>query len=330
MAAGLVLCLVFALLVAVEGKGSSIPAALRKIYDAKKGSCDFFVAPNGSDKNYGTDYDHAFLTLGCALDPACNEGIETQDVVCLLAGTYNVRETITPRLPADSSITIKALGDDLSVILDGGEQVLLLNTMSTAISFRGIVFQNGAGNSGGAVYGERHLRFEHCIFRGNTASIHGGAVMGGRNVEFVDCLFEDNSAKYAGAVRVSDIGSAKFDHCQFLGNEASDRGGAIATQIETPETHSVLLRDVLFCFNHAPMSPNIYNYRTATHTCDKCRFNTPECCSNHGKVVSADTAGVQQPSNDTVRHRGCLCDQGWTGVRCETSVTDAAPSHAEL
>jgi predicted outer membrane repeat protein len=65
---------------------------------------------------------------------------------------------------------------------------------------------------------------------------------------------------------VSDIGSAIFTRCQFIGNEAFDKGGAIATQvnlrfsfvldpykkIETPETNSVKLRDALFCFNQAP------------------------------------------------------------------------------
>lgn len=45
--------------------------------DSRKGGCDFFVSPQGRDTDYGTDYTHALLTLGCALDPTCNDGIQS-------------------------------------------------------------------------------------------------------------------------------------------------------------------------------------------------------------------------------------------------------------
>ncbi len=35
-------------------------------------------------------------------------------------------------------------------------------------------------------------------------------------------------------------------------------------------------------------SPNIYNYRTTTHTCTKCRFNAPACCSDRGEFSVTD------------------------------------------
>ena len=47
--------------------------------------------------------------------------------------------------------------------------------------------------------------------------------------------------QYGGAVRVSDIGHASFTKCSFIGNAASDKGGAIATQIENPEENMVSL-----------------------------------------------------------------------------------------
>jgi len=65
----------------------------------------------------------------------------------------------------------------------------------------GIILANGKGTSGGAVYGERGLTFNNCVFDSNEATVHGGAVMGGHLIEFDSCDFIDNSAKFAGGKR---------------------------------------------------------------------------------------------------------------------------------
>ena len=141
--------------------------------------------------------------------------------------------------------------------------------LQTSITVTGVVFTNGAGSSGAAVYGERSLTFERCSFVENESSVHGGAIMGGRMLRVQGCEFRGNSAKFAGAVRINDIGSAQIEDSLFIGNSASGRGGAICTQIEKPDAQRVEVKNTLFCFNESPMSPHIYNYRTATHKCTK-------------------------------------------------------------
>ena len=167
----------------------------RVLYEARKNLCDFFVSPFGDDINAGDEYMHAFQTLSCAMNPECNSAIDSKDVICMLAGNYPVFETIVPRLPENSLLTVMALGDDHSVVLDGRGEVAIFNAMSLEITFFGIKFFNGAGNSGGAVYSDRKLIFDNCAFMNNYASIHGGAVMAGRSVDFTRCTFQNNAAK---------------------------------------------------------------------------------------------------------------------------------------
>eukprot|EP00041_Stephanoeca_diplocostata_P018635 m.391502 g.391502 ORF g.391502 m.391502 type:complete len:347 (+) comp21074_c0_seq24:159-1199(+) len=272
----------------VNADGEHEEEDMLAIYEARQGACDYFVSVDGDDKNEGTDLQSPFATLKCACDNECNEELQRDETICILAGRYEVTDTVYVKGAnmREQKLKIMALGHDRSVILDGMGQAALFNALQTHTTFTGIVFEHGFGTSGGAVYGERGLAFNHCVFAGNEASVHGGAVMGGRLLEFYDCEFLDNSAKFAGAVRVNDIGSAIIEDCQFFGNYASGRGGALVTQIEKPEEHYVKVKNTLFCFNESPMSPHIYNYRTSTHECTDCRFNSKQCCNGNGHVVS--------------------------------------------
>merc|ERR1711959_37229 len=136
--------------------------------------------------------------------------------------------------------------------------------------------------------------------------------MGGRKLTIQSCTFKGNKSRFAGAVRINDIGSARIEDSLFIGNVGTGRGGAICTQIEKPDEQKVLVKNTLFCFNESPMSPHIYNYRTATHTCSKCSFNTKQCCSNHGRVVKAADATNQSfvSIDGKDRTRVCQCEQG--------------------
>ena len=156
--------------------------------------------------------------------------------------------------------------------------------------------------------------------------------MAGRQSLFKSCTFHGNSARFAGAVRVNDIGSATFEDCTFVGNRASGRGGAVITQIEKPDQQSVVINRSLFCFNESPMSPHIYNYRSTTHKCKKCKFNSKECCSSRGRVVAAEDAAAPTALDQAHEWtRVCDCEPGWSGARCETSAGGAANAgHAEL
>ena len=60
----------------------------------------------------------------------------------------------------------------------------------------------------------------HRRFVENESEVDAAAVMVMRTASFTRCEFEGNTAKYAGAVRISDIGGAEFEDCHFLGNTA--------------------------------------------------------------------------------------------------------------
>jgi len=320
-----------ALLLASSCRLTSAAAADEQaIYDAKLSTgdpCDYFVSfAKGSDKNEGTDIAHPFQTLKCACDPECNTELQQDEVICMLAEVHEVTDTVYVKGAGmrEKGLRIIALGSKHSAVLDGLGQVSLFNALQTKVEFEGIVFTNGNGASGGAVYGERDMKFTDCIFKDNEASVHGGAVMGGRNLEFNKCEFRDNKARFAGAVRVNDLGKAQINDCLFIGNKAEGRGGALITQIEKPE-NTVKVSNTLFCFNESPMSPNIYNYRTITHECKKCKFNSKECCSNHGRMVGIEDATNFVVPDGLERARVCQCNEGWSGERCEAKATDSPP-----
>ena len=128
------------------------------------GKCDYFVSPSGKDDATGTELDAAFLTLNCACSPECNKELQTDEVICLTVGTYDVTDTIYVKGQSmrEKSLKIMALGPDGSVVLDGNGQVPIFNSLQTSVQFVGIHFTNGKGTSGGAVYGERGMVFENC------------------------------------------------------------------------------------------------------------------------------------------------------------------------
>lgn len=312
------------------GEVAAADAEVQKLYEARMGKCDYFVATHGDDKNDGTDIESPFESLTCACSSKCNEELQTEETICVLEGEYEVFETIyiEGANMRDKELKIMNLGRSGKVVLDGMDQVAIFNTLQTHTTFQDITFRNANGASGGAVYGERRLHFNNCLFDDNEASIHGGAVMGGRGLTFDKCVFRNNKAMFAGAVRINDIGSAILTDCLFIGNSASGRGGALVTQIEDPH-NEVKVENTLFCFNESPMSPHIYNYRSSTHQCTKCRFNSRECCSNHGRVVKKEDADVYFVPEGANRTRVCACEDGFSGERCENAAA-IGDAHIEL
>lgn len=280
------------------------------------------MSPSGKDEgNPGTELDSPFESLLCACNPDCNKELQTGEVICLLAGTYDVFNTIYVKGAGmrEKSLKVMALGPDRSAVLDGNGQVPIFNSLQTNMHFSGIHFTNGKGTSGGAVYGERGMIFENCLFSDNEATVHGGAVMGGRGLRFTGCEFRNNAAKFAGALRINDIGNAVVEDSLFIGNTATGRGGGLVTQIEKPE-NTVEVKNTLFCFNESPMSPHIYNYRSTTHQCTKCRFNSKDCCNGNGRVVAIEDADFYTVPEGATRTRVCQCAEGWSGERCEVSA----------
>lgn len=126
-----IVALVAALVIGVE-------STREELYAKRQKQCDLFVSPDGSDNNSGITMQEPLETLGCALDPACADvsvsfsqpsisytatnpltSPQSGDVVCLLAGVYSLDDTVFCRLKPESSISIFALGEDGSAILDG-------------------------------------------------------------------------------------------------------------------------------------------------------------------------------------------------------------------
>ena len=238
--------------------------------------CAFYVAADGDDLNDGGNRRYPKKTVQCAIDPNCNNGLAPDSVVCVAAGTVQVWDTLRPR--ASFTTTLLAYEGPGSVTFDAMEQGPILNAGRTPIVLVGFNFVNGRGSSGAALYGEARMELRDCRFEDNESKIDGN-VMVSRDGAFANCTFVRNRAKFAAAVRVSDIGSAAFEDCTFVGNVAERRGGAMATQVEDPHKAAVRGERLLFCFNQAPEGPNVYDFRDAGLECTGCQYDDQAACA---------------------------------------------------
>lgn len=118
------------------------------------------------------------------------------------------------------------------------------------------------GGSGAAVYGERKLEFEKCLFTDNEATIDAAAVMVSRSGTFRECTFRGNAATYAGAVRVSGIlksavqpevagfGARPGVDVPTMVPQAAHLGLAFAMPSPTTDIGDCILEDCVFHGNH--------------------------------------------------------------------------------
>merc|ERR1712146_374496 len=123
--------------------GAEVDAATAALYAARAPKCDYFVSPEtGSDKNEGTELDSPFKTLACACDgESCNAELQTGEVICLLAGTHEITDTVYVKggHMREKELQLMALGETRSVVLDGLGQVSLFNALQTHVTFVGLV-----------------------------------------------------------------------------------------------------------------------------------------------------------------------------------------------
>ena len=88
-----------------------------------------------------------------------------------------------------------------------------------------------AGEYGGAAYVGKAAaaEFANCRFTGNAAELSGGAVYARRRLTAVRCTFDGNSATNGGAAVGAFVPDdmAIAEHCSFLSNAASRRGGGL-------------------------------------------------------------------------------------------------------
>ena len=137
-----------------------------------------------------------------------------------------------------------------------------------------IIVNNSATGNGGGVYcgTGADVRFEKCVFKGNSAEKGGGVLCVGSKPVFDRCLFEKNTARYSGgglyAARGSDptVRSSRFEM-----NRAAYNGGGICTLDAAGE-----VLDTVFERNRAVTSGGaIYSGWRATLSASACRFNDP-------------------------------------------------------
>lgn len=116
-----------------------------------------------------------------------------------------------------------------TVVLDGGGSNRIFSLVSGRPFLAGLVMKNGySDENGGAVHVlEARPVLRSCIFQDNRADRSGGAVYAGSGTfGAFNCVFTGNEAAQGGAIYCEDNGP-EFNHCTWIGNRASVRGGAV-------------------------------------------------------------------------------------------------------
>jgi len=203
-------------------------------------------------------------TIQAAIDAAA-----PGDVIRVAAGTFTERidlrgkrlrlagagadRTVVAAGSPGSTVTV-ALGEGEDTVLEGmtlrggtgtslgggllqGGGLFLFGTSPTV---RDCVVEGNAANLGGGaiVCGNRDLgpvRFERCVFRGNSAGTaggfggQGGALVVDQNgsAELRDCLFEENGGRLGGALFASAASVLLVERTRFRSNSAVEAGGAV-------------------------------------------------------------------------------------------------------
>ena len=156
----------------------------------------------------------------------------------------------------------------------GGGLLLDANPVGIAnIRVANCTFLDNYASGGGGIAidcvlgGVAEAVFRNCLFQGNTASLEsvstGAAALmlgnGGAQVRprFVNCTFQENySGNDGGAIAAtpSGVGSVlafEVDSCQFTGNRADDRGGAIWYRNSADCAAQVMIKNSRFSNNQS-------------------------------------------------------------------------------
>ena len=147
-------------------------------------------------------------------------------VIRIEAGSYSVSAR-TGVVLTNRNILIYA--EPGTVVLDGGGSNRIFSLVSGRPFIAGLVMKNGySDENGGAVHVlEARPVLRSCIFQDNRADHSGGAVYAGSaTFGAFNCVFTGNEAAQGGAVYCEDNGP-EFNHCTWIGNRASVRGGAV-------------------------------------------------------------------------------------------------------
>jgi len=180
----------------------------------------YYVAPDGDDKNTGSDRQHAWKTIHHAAGK-----VNAGDTVLIAGGTYAERVRIRATGEADAPITFKCLPGE-KVVLDGADKALhtaFLVAAKSHLRFDGLYFQNfnlfpfqGWRPS---LCGEFHL--SHCkdiqITRCFSDGLNGYTAKSISAWHVADLLVKNcvNTNKMDGAMRLERCPNLRIENCVF-------------------------------------------------------------------------------------------------------------------
>ena len=131
----------------------------------------------------------------------------------------------------NSKIDISGSSFESNVGVNSGGAILLLSNAKANIKDSAFKNNETTKSRGGAISseGSNNYTISNSNFEGNKSLYEGGAIYAGNagNVEIIDSKFLNNtSSSYGGAI--FNRTSLKVNFCEFEGNKAISRGGAIA------------------------------------------------------------------------------------------------------
>ncbi len=205
-------CLLFAC-----GKGSSSPSAIADNTPPPAGAtCTIFASANGNDANSGATPFAPRTLLGAAALT------KPGSVVCLLAGTYQLKSTFYPPAGGTPSawITYKDYGDgDVNLVWTGGPNAadkmmfkMGSGTFPSApayLQFQGLKLDGQTyAIAGFFCFGAHHLRFA-----GNTITNTGGA---GISTVLCDYITSDSNIVYRNGYRYGWTSGISYNSSQWF------------------------------------------------------------------------------------------------------------------
>ena len=233
--------------------------------NARPDSCDI-AAGTSSDHNGNGRPDECsgefvvggtgFATIQAAVNAA-----STGTVILIAPGTY------PPVDLASKSVTLRAIGDLGSVIIDGQHTspcVKMFNIVGIPPILERLKLLNGHGESGGGLsIGLASPFVQNCIVENCSATTWGGGIMlNGSAAILRNCTITGCSAARGGGIAVAGFnpaGAARIQGCTIQTNTASTSGGGVYTKAgliirESPSN----LAPTLMLGNSAPLGGGVH------------------------------------------------------------------------
>jgi hypothetical protein len=170
-----------------------------------------------------------FMRVQSALNAAA-----AGDTVLIMPGLYQGVLNVDLQLKG-VPIVLRGMGEPGEVVLDGDDESRILTILpgdGAGPTLENLIFRAGLHSEGGAAVLAQGAtaRFADCRFESNRAqgvSAGGGAVWSDRALLFERCVFTDNlAAGPGGAIRAQGV--LGLSACRFEANASADGGGALA------------------------------------------------------------------------------------------------------